>query len=254
MILKPEMTLMTVEKVVNGDSLECSRVAEGTRKECTMKWLIGFQICSTILILLMIGTSYLVAYSIMKEIKVFENITHNYSTPNESIVTLYALDPLARTFCFGDGKYGQIFSDGSIYNRRSDIDFNNYNNGSFSVGIEGAEVGAIIDLGSSADVQKKYKYQETIGNGQGFASIHRKNRTLFILKNNSYDHIFQPMEESNELFQSGRSVASASVTLGHLYLLRITDATDVGFERIVKMLVIAYQPYEWVTIRWEILT
>lgn len=248
------MTFMTVEKVINGGSLEDSRVARGTRKGCTMKWLIGMQIFSTILILLMMGTFYLFAYPIIKEINVFQNTTLNYSTPNEKIVTLCALDPLARTFCFGDGKYGQMFSDRSVYNRRSDIDFNNYNNGSFSVGIEGAEVGTIINLGSTADVQAKYKYQETIGNGQGFASIHRKNRTIFILKNNSYGHIFQPMEESNELFQSGRSVASASVNLGHLYLVRITDATDVGFERIVKMLVIAYQPNEWVTIRWEVLT
>jgi hypothetical protein len=61
------------------------------------------------------------------------------------------------------------------------------------------------------------------------------------------------MEESEELFREGRSIANASVNLGHVYILRITDRTEAAFERLVKMLVIAYKPNEWVTIRWEVL-
>lgn len=245
------MTHFTSEKK---ESLENVMLLEKKGEKCKTKWLIGLQICTTILILLMIGIFYATVNSVVKERQVIIVNNTNYNTEQkENIVTLYALDPLARTFCFGNGKFGQIISNFSVYNNRSDIDFNNYNNGSFSVGIEGSEVGTIIDLGSSEDLQKKYKYQETAGNGQGFASIHRKNKTILILKDKPYNHTFQPMEESKELFREGRSVASASVNLGHFYILRITDYTQAAFERIVKMLVIAYQPNEWVTIRWEIL-
>ncbi|CAF3599011.1 unnamed protein product [Rotaria socialis] len=225
-----------------------------------MKWLITAQICTTILILLMIGTFYLVGYPLMKEHQTITHITNitnikpNILEDKENIVTLYALDPVASTFFFDDGKYGQIISDWSVYNRHSDIDFNHYEIGGFSVGIEGSIVGIIIDLGSSEDLQQKYKYQETVGDGQGFASIHRKNNTIVILKGASYNHTFQVMEESEELFREGKSVASTPVKLGHVYLLRITDRNEAAFERIIKMLVISYRPYEWVTIRWEVLT
>lgn len=228
-------------------------VAEKKHDKCKMKWLIGFQIVTTILVLLMIGIFCLVAYPIIKETQILINGMHNDSIQNEKIVTLYALDPLARTFCFDDGKYGHTFSDWSVYNRRSDIDFNNYYNGNFTIGIEGGSVGAIIDLGTSADLQEKYKYQETVGNGQGFASIHRKNKTILIAKDNAYNHIYQTMEESVELFRQGTSGAHASVKFGHIYILRVTGYTSTAFERIVKMSVIAYKPNESVTIRWEVL-
>jgi len=244
------------EKIVTVGSSGHLLIADKPREQNKIKCLVGFQIFTTFFILLMVVIFYAVGYSIVKETKVFINVTNNTHgdcNQKENIVTLYALDPLARTFCFDDGKYGQMFSDWCVYNRRSDIDFNNYNKGNFSVGIEGGEVGTIIDLGSSADLQKKYKYQETMGNGQGFASIHRKNNTILILKDDPYNHTFQRMEESSELFRDGRSVASASVNLGHLYILRITDHTQTSFERIVKMLVIAYKPNEWVTIRWQVL-
>jgi hypothetical protein len=253
------MTFATREKqerIITVGSNEHLLIVDKQRKQNKIKCLVGFQIFTTIFFLLMIGIFYAVGYSMIKEMKVFINVTnntHDNCKQKENIVTLYALDPLARTFCFDDGKYGQMFSDWSVYNRRSDIDFNNYNKGNFSVGIEGGEVGTIIDLGSSADLQKKYKYQETAGNGQGFASIHRKNNTILILKDHPYNHTFQPMEESIELFRDGRSAASASVNLGHLYILRITDHSQTSFERIVKMLVIGYKPNESVTIRWQVL-
>ncbi|CAF0820698.1 unnamed protein product [Adineta steineri] len=193
-----------------------------------------------------------VNYPVIKKTFIITNITNNDLQQNENITTLYALDPEARTFCFHDGKYGHTITNGAVYNRCSDIDFDSYYNGNFTVGIEGSRVGTIIDLGSSEDLKEKYKYSETVGNGQGFASIHRKNNTIFILKGNAYNNTFQVMDESSTLFQEN-STASSSVILGHLYLVRITDHSNAAFERIVKMLVIAYRPNELVTIRWELL-
>ena len=49
------------------------------------------------------------------------------------------------------------------------------------------------------------------------------------------------------------SSANAPIQLGHIYLVRITDTKDKGFQQIVKLLVIAYRPDEAVTVRWELL-
>jgi hypothetical protein len=168
------------ENAVDVGNIGDLMVVEKKRKKCKIKWLIGLQICTTIFIMLMIETFHFVTQPTIKERQIITYVTHNESMQKENIVTLYALDPLARTFCFGEGVYGHIFSDWNVYNRRSDIDFNNYYNGSFSVGIEGSKIGVIIDLGSNTDLQKKYKYGERVGKGQGFASIHRKNETILI--------------------------------------------------------------------------
>ena len=250
------MTLMTSEKqekIVNYGTLGDLMVLQNKREKRKMKWLIGLQICTIIMVLLLVATFYIAIYPKIRQNYVHTNVTHDDSNQKENIVTLYALDPLASSFSFGDEKYGEIISNWSVYNRDSEIDFNNYKNGSFSVGIQGGQVGTIINLGSSTDLQTKYKYEETVGNGQGYASIHRKNNTLLILKGASYNHTFQRMEESDELFREGRSTASASINLGHLYVLRITGYSQPIFERIVKMLVIAYKPNESVTIRWDVL-
>jgi hypothetical protein len=70
------------------------------------------------------------------------------------VVTLYALDPLARTFCFADGREGGMFQQNETRNRCSDIDFNTYNESSLTVGVEGGRTGAIIDLGSAIELEK----------------------------------------------------------------------------------------------------
>src|SRR5262249_32946590 len=117
---------------------------------------------------------------------------------------------------------------------------------------EGGVVGKIIDLGSAVDLQKKYEYRETVGNGQGYASIHRKGGKVLISKAGK-DTAFQPINETDELFREGKSNASAAVKLGHIYLLRLTDQHRPNFERVVKFLVISYKADESVTIRWEVL-
>src|SRR5262249_17490165 len=159
-------------------------------------------------------------------------------------------------FSFADGQYGLTISGRSVVNRGSDIDFNSYTPGGFSVGIEGGRVGTIVDLGSAADLQKKYDYQETVGNGQGFASIHRQGGKIQIRKD---DNTFQPIKEAGELFREGKKkTAGAAVKLGHIYLVRLTDdqrarelQPNKAFERFVKLLVISYKEDESVTIRWE---
>lgn len=174
------------------------------------------------------------------------------------MVTLYARDPLAQTFCFNDGKYGTVVQENEVRNRCSDISFNSYKENFFSVGIEGAKQGRILDLGTPDELQKKYKYPETVGKGQGFASIQLQDGKIFVLKDKKQGvrtAELQELTEANDLFQIKSKVGyeSISVKLGNIYLLRLTDGRDRDFERIVKILVTAYQPNESVTIRWQVI-
>lgn len=168
------------------------------------------------------------------------------------IMTLYALDPLAHTFCFADGGNGLVFQDGEVRNRCSDVDFGNYKADSFSVGIEGGRVGAIVDLGGASDLARRYGYEETVGGGQGFASLRAESGRAYILKDRK-SRAVQELRESALLFRAGESGASAPVRLGNLYLIRLTDRHDKTFERLIKMQVITHTPNQSATIRWQVL-
>ena len=199
--------------------------------------------------------NYLVAFALILSAvgcSVAQNTLQTEIKVAGGITTLYAIDPLARTFCFGDGREGGTFQQNEARNRCSDIDFNSYNASSFTVGVEGARLGAIVDLGSAAELQKRYGYQETVGNGQGFASLRVANGKVFVLKDRRTNSE-QELAESISLFAESKSSANSPVKVGHIYLLRLIDSYDKNFERVVKLLVVAYTPNESVTIRWQVL-
>ena len=251
------MSLMANTKqgnVINYGAVERSLAVERTSAKSTLKWLLVLQICTTVLTLFFLGTFYLHVHPSRKgESQPFTNIIPDSSVTKDGLVTLYALDPVAHSFCFGDGQYGETITDWTVYNRCTDIDFGGYYSGNFTVGVEGGRVATILDLGSAADLQKKYKYREIVGNGQGYASIHRTNKTLLILKDSTHNRTYQPMDESAALFREGKSSASIPAKVGHVYAVRTTDLYQPTFERVVKMLVVAYQPDQSITIRWEVL-
>src|SRR5215216_6133826 len=91
------------------------------------------------------------------------------------ITTLYTRDPIACSFAFAHGLYGQVVQDGVVKNRQSDIDFGRYASDQFSAGIEGGRLGAIIDLGTALELQRRYGHMETVGNPQGFSSLRISN-------------------------------------------------------------------------------
>lgn len=171
-------------------------------------------------------------------------------TVKGGVVTMYALDPLANSFCFRDAGDGKTFQHHEVRNRCSDLNFNSYYAEHFAVGIEGSRVGAIVDLGTADDLRKKYGYEETVGNGQGFASLHLENGKVLILKGRRAQSM-QVLQESPQLFAPPASSAKAPVKVGHLYLARITDERDSNAQVLVKLLVIGYVPGESVTIRWQ---
>ena len=170
------------------------------------------------------------------------------------IATLFALDPLTQSLCLQDGGPGGSFYEGQTRNRCSDLNFNSYSANGFSVGIEGGREGVILDLGTTDALKAKYGYAETVGQGQGFASIYVKNGKALILKNYKTGEL-QELAQSSDLFRSPADKStSAPVKPGHVYLLRITDKFDKAFELLAKVLVLAYMPGESVTVRWYLMS
>ena len=171
-------------------------------------------------------------------------------TARGGVTTLYALDPLSQSFCFRDGGNGHAFQQHEVRNRCSDINYNSYYAEQFSVGIEGNRLGAIVDIGTGEDLKKEYGYDETVGGGQGFASLHLEDGKVVILKNRGA-RMMQDLTEAMQLFEQPTSAAKAPVKVGHVYLARITDGNDSSSQTIVKLLVIGHVPGESVTFRWQ---
>lgn len=170
--------------------------------------------------------------------------------PSGGLATMYFHDPLSCKLSFEEGAEGGVIQDYMIKNAGSDIDFGHYNQGQFTVGIEGGREGVIVDLGSGDDLKERYGFAETVGGGQGFASIRMEEGALVVLAD--YDEqTVQPLGENTQLFAESRSRnSSAPIGLGHIYVLRLVDRHDPEFSRIVKFKVVEYTPDVSVTLRW----
>lgn len=170
------------------------------------------------------------------------------------IFTLYAMDPLARTLCFKDGKEGMAFVSNKWENRCSDLSYTLAGNGNLVSGIELNRVAAIVDLGTADELRGRYGYEDAENGGVGFASLRLEGDKVTILQddNGKFKASWQPLTESAKLSEV-KSSATAPIQLGHIYLVRIVDSKDKSVQQIVKLLVIAYKPEEAVTVRWELL-
>ena len=171
------------------------------------------------------------------------------------IFTLYAVDPLARSLCFNDGKEGMAIVSNKWENRCSDLSFTLAGGGSLVTGIELNRMAAIVDLGTANDLRGRYSYEDAENGGVGFASIRLEGDKVTILQddNGKFKASWQTLQEGSKLFAEVKSSANAPIQLGHIYLVRIVDSKDKSFQQIVKLIVIAYRPEEAVTVRWELL-
>jgi hypothetical protein len=171
------------------------------------------------------------------------------------IFTIYAVDPLARSLCFNDGKEGMAFVNNKWENRCSDLSYTLAGGGSLVTGIELNRMAAIVDLGTANDLRGRYSYEDAENGGVGFASLRLEGDKVMILQddNGKFKASWQPLQEGSKLFGEPKSSANAPIQLGHIYLVRIVDSKDKSFQQLVKLMVIAYRPEEAVTVRWELL-
>jgi hypothetical protein len=166
------------------------------------------------------------------------------------IFTMYAIDPLARTLCFSDGKEGMEFTNTEWRNRCSDLSFAGSN---LVAGIEGDRPGAIVDLGTGDELSARHGFEDAQGGGTGFASLHLQGDKIMVLKQDLGKQEFQPLQEASKLFTEVGSSVATPIKLGHIYLVRTADKKDKRTLQIVKLMVIAHRPDEAVTLRWELL-
>ena len=164
------------------------------------------------------------------------------------IFTLYAIDPLARTLCFSDGKEGMAFTNTLWGNRCSDLSFAGSN---FVSGIEIDRLAAIVDLGTADELSSRNGFEDAQGGGTGFASLHLQGEKIMVLKQDLGKQEFQRLQEASKLFTEVMPNANAPIKLGHIYLVRIADKKDKSTVQLVKLMVIAFRPDESVTLRWE---
>lgn len=170
------------------------------------------------------------------------------------IFTMYALDPLSRTFCFNDGKEGMAIANNQFGNRCSDLSYSLAGNGVFVAGIEVNRVAAIVDLGTGNQLRERYGFEDADNGGVGFASLRLEGNKITVLQEDNTRPVWQALKEGPQLFTDVKASANAPIKLGHIYLVRIADTKDKSFQQIVKLMVISYRPEESVTLRWELIT
>ena len=165
-----------------------------------------------------------------------------------TIATLYALDATTSHLSLADGMPGAVVQDHLTFNRDSQLSFDTYAKDCFRVGIQGGDIGAIVDLGDDDALKARYGYKETVGNVQGFTSIHIDGGIAVVVKDYNLRQ-FQPLREFAELDRKRPDADTARVIVGHMYLVRITrdDATKLY----AKLKVLAYVPGQYVTSRWS---
>lgn len=167
-------------------------------------------------------------------------------------VTLLPAHFLQQTVSLRSGEYGHIIQDHSVRNFDSELTYDLFLAEHLSPGIQGGQIGEIVDLGTSAEIAARHGYSETLGGGQGFVSIHFRNGQLVIRRDLS-GQSFQPFDEGNG-FLNQRPPSSSQHALarrGHIYLVRLTDRNDPQFERIAKLMVVAHDSGNRVTLVFE---
>ena len=169
------------------------------------------------------------------------------------IFTIYAVDPLARTLCFNDGKEGMAFLNTDWGNRCSDLSYSLQGGGSLVSGLENDRLAAIVDLGTADELRSRYGFEDANGGGTGYASLHLQADKIMVLKQDLSKQEFQPLGEASKLFSDLGPNVTAPIKLGHIYLVRIADKKDKSTLQLVKLMVISHRPDEAVTLRWEAL-
>lgn len=147
-----------------------------------------------------------------------------------AVTTLYVHDPLLCSLDLRRGAPGLIVQQGEVRNKDSHLCLGYYPD-CLTVGIQGVDKGALVDLGTFAEIGKSSGMRLTGNGGNVFVAIG--------------SDLVRARTEALEL----ASTAHAPIHAGHVYLARI--ATDGKGELLVKLLVLDFRPGESVTLRWQ---
>jgi hypothetical protein len=152
------------------------------------------------------------------------------------------------------GSFGTGLQGLQVVNFDSELGFGALYEDQLTAGIQGGQVGALLDLGSTAELAAGLGYSETVGGGQGFASLHFEQGQLLILDDFA-TQTYQPFPRGQAFFDAPAPQFSQPIgpEVDHLYLVRLLDQNDPNFERLAKLYVVEHVPGERVTIVWQTL-
>jgi hypothetical protein len=168
--------------------------------------------------------------------------------------TLYQRHFGQNSVSLATGEFGTLLQGLQVFNVDSELGFGALNGNQLTAGVQGSQVGALLDLGSTAELAAGYGYSETVGGGQGFASLHFEQGQLQILEDYA-SQTHQPFPRGQAFFDAPAPDFSQPVTpeADHLYLVRVLDKLDPSFERLAKLYVVEHVPSERITIVWQTL-
>lgn len=166
--------------------------------------------------------------------------------------TLLQHDFTRHSLSLRSGAYGTAVQGSLVVNVDSELDYGALHPAQLTAGVQGSQVGELFDLGATAELAQRYGYEETVGGGQGFASIRFQEGALVILDELATGSV-QPFTEGQAFLQARAPAFStpAAVHVGHVYLVRIVDRLDPAFLRFAKLLVTAHRPGEEVRFMWD---
>lgn len=148
-----------------------------------------------------------------------------------AVTTLYVHDPLLCSLDLRRGAAGLIVQQGEVRNKDSHLCLGYYPD-CLTVGIQGGETGAIVDLGTFAEIGTSSGMRLTGNGGNVFVAIGAD--------------LVRARTAQLEL----ASLAHAPIHAGHVYLARI--GTERTSELLAKILVLEFRPGESVTFRWQL--
>jgi hypothetical protein len=149
-----------------------------------------------------------------------------------AISTLYANDPLEWSLDLRTGQPGTVVQQGELRNRDSHIGMGWFPD-CLTVGIQGGDTGAIVDLGTLQEAGKALG-MPFVGNS-----------------GNVYVGLQPAWVRDHAGLQHAASTAHAPIKVGHLYLVRVANGEKPDL--FAKLIVLDFQPGAQVTLRWQLL-
>ncbi len=167
------------------------------------------------------------------------------------IATLRLLDGETCSMSLLTGEPGGLAQDHELRNHDSHVVYGRYHDGEFKVGIQGGQIGRIVDLGSVDELRARLGFSDTVPGRQGFSSVHLRDGRFVIRGAAGSNETFQACPEADRVLEAGVATDHAPVALDHVYVLRLTDRNHEAFDLRAKLHVIGYEPGQSVTVRWE---
>lgn len=170
------------------------------------------------------------------------------------VARMYVHDPEAHSLSLLTGEPGGVLEGNGIFNHDSHLRFA-HDASWFEVGVQAGQDGALLDLGTASHMSSAYGYEETIGAGEGFASLRWQDQQLWISGPTGNRAAVQPVLGQERLFETDPAAGTerAWIQLGHTYVARIWSRNDPDFVLVTKFKVIEHHPGMATTVRWEVL-